>query len=75
MEHRISATELRRRLGHILAGVRNGDSFVIEKSGQPIARMAPLVSGSPVTLREATAVWSQAGDPDPGSGWTSSSAR
>ena len=41
-----------------------GDTFVIEKSGDPIARMTPLEGASTVTLREALAAWRQAGEPD-----------
>jgi len=61
MERRISATELARRLGDILGRVRyRGDSFVIERSGDPVARLVPLP-----TLREAFAAWRAAGLPSP----------
>ena len=65
MEHRISATDLARKLGDVLGKIRYlGDTFVIEKSGDPVARMTPLVGASTVTLREALAAWRQAGEPE-----------
>jgi hypothetical protein len=66
MEHRISATELARRLGDVLGKIRYlGDSFVIEKSGDPVARIGPLGDASAVSLREAIDAWLQAGARDP----------
>jgi prevent-host-death family protein len=66
MEHRISSTELVRRLGDVLARVRYlGDSFTVERSGDPVARLVPLPGASPTTLREAFAAWVEAGEPDP----------
>jgi hypothetical protein len=66
MEHRISATELARRLGDVLGKIRYlGDSFVVEKNGDAIARIAPLAASSTATLREAMGAWLQAGGPDP----------
>jgi antitoxin (DNA-binding transcriptional repressor) of toxin-antitoxin stability system len=66
MEHRITATDLARKLGDVLGKIRYlGDTFVIEKNGDPVARMTPLATESPATLREAVAAWCQAGDPDP----------
>jgi prevent-host-death family protein len=67
MEHRISATELARRLGDILARVRyRGDSFVVERNGDPVARLVPLPQKAISSLREALAAWQGAGTPDPG---------
>lgn len=67
MEHRISATELARTLGDVLARVRyRGDSFVVERNGDAVARVSPVPEGSPTTLREALAAWRAAGPPDPG---------
>ncbi|MGH7549440.1 MAG: type II toxin-antitoxin system Phd/YefM family antitoxin [Gemmatimonadota bacterium] len=41
MEHRISATDLARRLGDVLGQIRYlGDSFVVERNGEPVARLA-----------------------------------
>jgi prevent-host-death family protein len=66
MEHRISATELARSLGDVLARVRyRGDSFLVERNGDPVARVSPVPEGSPTTLREAFAAWRAAGPPDP----------
>jgi prevent-host-death family protein len=66
MEHRISATELARRLGDVLGRVRyRGDSFVVERSGDPVARLVPLPTSSETSLREALAAWRSAGDPEP----------
>lgn len=43
MESRITATELARRLGDVLGQVRyRGDSFVIERHGVAVARLAPI---------------------------------
>ena len=54
MEHRISATELARRLGDVLARVRyRSDSFVVDRNGEPVARIVPLPEGSVTTLHEA----------------------
>jgi len=66
MEHRISATELARSLGDVLARVRyRGDSFVVERNGTTVARVVPAVEGSPTTLGEFVAAWRAAGQPDP----------
>jgi antitoxin (DNA-binding transcriptional repressor) of toxin-antitoxin stability system len=65
MEHRISATDLVRRLGDVLARVRYlGDTFTIERNGDPVARLAPLPGASPTTVREAFAAWAEAGEPE-----------
>jgi antitoxin (DNA-binding transcriptional repressor) of toxin-antitoxin stability system len=65
MEHRISATELARSLGDVLGRVRyRGDSFVIERNGAAVARLAPVAGGSPSTVREALRAWRDAGDRD-----------
>jgi prevent-host-death family protein len=62
MDHRISATDLVRRLGDVLARVRYlNDSFIIERNGDPIARLVPIPGASPATVREAFTVWGDAG--------------
>ena len=67
MEHRISATELARKLGDILGRVRyRGDSFVVERDGDPVARLVPLPEKAITSLREALGAWQGAGEPDPG---------
>jgi antitoxin (DNA-binding transcriptional repressor) of toxin-antitoxin stability system len=65
MEHRISATELARRLGDVLGRIRyRGERFVVERNGAPVARLEPVAGVPAVTLREALAVW-ESGGPDP----------
>lgn len=65
MERRISATELARTLGDVLARVRyRGDSFVVERNGDAVARVVPLPEGSVTSLREALAAWRAAGEPE-----------
>ena len=65
MEHRISATELARRLGDVLGRLRyRGDSFIVERNGDPVARLGPLPTAGGASVREALAAWC-AGGPDP----------
>jgi prevent-host-death family protein len=65
MEHTVSATELVRTLGDVLARVRyRGDSFVIERNGDPVARLSPVPESPAVSAGEAFAAWRSAGDPD-----------
>ena len=61
MEHAISATELARNLGDVLAKVRyRHDSFVIERHGTPVARVVPIERAeTEATLAEALASWCQ----------------
>jgi prevent-host-death family protein len=66
MQHRVSATELARRLGDVLARVRyRHDSFVVDKNGEPVARIAPIPQATVTTLHEAFSAWRAAGPPDP----------
>ena len=66
MEHRVSATELVRALGDVLNRIRyRGDSFVIEKNGDPVARMAPIAEAPAGRLGEAISAWKGAGEIDP----------
>jgi prevent-host-death family protein len=65
MANRISATELARKLGDVLSRVRyRGESFIVERNGAPVARLAPVAEAPAATLREALAAW-RAGGPDP----------
>jgi len=58
VEHRISATELARRLGDVLGRVRyRGDTFVVERNGDAVARVVPLAEASVTTLGEALRAW------------------
>jgi prevent-host-death family protein len=60
MDHRITATELARRLGDVLGRVRyRGDAFVVERNGEPVARLTPVAGSSATSLREALAAWDQ----------------
>ncbi len=65
MEHRITATDLARRVGDILGRVRyRGDSFLVERNGELVARVVPVAENPPATLREVVAVWMGAGPSD-----------
>jgi prevent-host-death family protein len=58
MENTISATELARNLGDILGKVRyRHEVFIVERNGEPIARLAPLGSGTAVSLLEGLRAW------------------
>jgi antitoxin (DNA-binding transcriptional repressor) of toxin-antitoxin stability system len=61
------ASELFRRLDEILGKVHSrGDSFVVERNGDPVARIVPLPEKASVSsLREALVAWRAAGPPDP----------
>lgn len=66
MDIRISATELARNVGDILGRIRyRGDSFVVERNGEPVARVVPVVERPTATLAEVVGAWSSAGAPDP----------
>jgi antitoxin (DNA-binding transcriptional repressor) of toxin-antitoxin stability system len=65
MEYRISATELARTIGDVLGRVRyRGDTFVVDRNGDPVARIAPL-PGAGVSLADAMAAWRAVAPPDP----------
>jgi antitoxin (DNA-binding transcriptional repressor) of toxin-antitoxin stability system len=67
MEHRLSATDLARKVGDILGRIRyRGDSFLIERNGEPVARIVPLANRPRALLREIVMAWQEAGEPDPG---------
>jgi antitoxin (DNA-binding transcriptional repressor) of toxin-antitoxin stability system len=67
MEHKISATDLARRVGDILGRIRyRGDSFLVERNGELVARLVPVAEHPVATLREAAAAWAQAGPADDG---------
>ena len=66
MEHRITATDLARRLGDVLGRVRyRGDSFVVERNGEAVARVLPLAERSPTSVGEAMEAWRSAAEPEP----------
>ena len=65
MDHRITATDLARRLGDILGRIRyRRDRFVVEKHGMPVAVLTP--PPQPCTVGEALAAWRGARAPDAG---------
>ena len=67
MEHRVSSQELLKNLREILSKVRDrGDSFVVERDGDPVARIVPLGEPAVVSLREAFTAWRGAGAPEAG---------
>ena len=66
MEHRIPVHELRQRLDEVLGRVSSGgDSFVIERNGNPVARIVPPHEKSSASLREALAAWRAAETHEP----------
>jgi prevent-host-death family protein len=65
VDRRISATALSRRLGDVLGRVRyRGESFLVERNGEPVARVVPVAAGSLTTLEEAFAAWRSTGRPE-----------
>ena len=62
----MSATELARRLGDVLGRVRyRRDTFIVERNGQPIARLVPWGPADD-SLAEGLRAWREAGPtPDP----------
>lgn len=66
MELRIGATELARKLGEVLGKVRfRRDSFVIERNGEPVARLTPWPTSADSDLAEGLRAWREAAAPDP----------
>lgn len=62
METTITATELARNLGDVLGKVRyRREVFIVERNGEPIARLAPLSMGAAATLAEGLRAWKSAG--------------
>ena len=66
MEHTISATELARRLGDVLARVRyRQEAFVVERNGRAIAYIVPVrAEATDVTLAEVLTAWLRAAPSD-----------
>jgi antitoxin (DNA-binding transcriptional repressor) of toxin-antitoxin stability system len=63
----VSATELARNLGDVLARVRyRGQTFLVRKNGKVIARIEPAGGPDGPPAREAFAAWVAAAAPDPG---------
>lgn len=65
MEHRITATELARNVGDVLGRIRyRGDSFLVERNGEVVARITPAPGQPRMTVREAAALWRASADED-----------
>ena len=65
MEIRITATELARKAGEILGKVRfRRDVFVVERNGEPVARLVPSPLAADTTLGEGLRAWREAGSRD-----------
>ena len=59
--HRITASELARRLGDILGRIRyRGDAFIIERHDVAIAQIGPVPGAVKATLRDAAVAWTSA---------------
>ena len=66
MDIRVSATELARKLGDVLGRIRyRGDSFVVERNGEPVARVVPMPERPTASLSEVVEAWVTEGPPDP----------
>ncbi len=64
---RVTATDLARNLGEVLGRIRyRGDSFLVERNGEPVARVVPLVERPTASLRQIIGAWRDAGPPDAG---------
>lgn len=60
MEDTVTATELARNLGDVLARVRyRRESFVVAKNGRPVARVVPVASSPMGTLKDVIDVWTR----------------
>jgi len=66
MKNAITATELARNVGDILARVRyRGESFVVERNGHPVARIVPAGLPKTGTVRDAITAWLAGPKADP----------
>jgi antitoxin (DNA-binding transcriptional repressor) of toxin-antitoxin stability system len=66
MEIRITATELARKLGDVLGKIRyRSDSFVVERNGEPIARISPIAARVAGSLGDGMRAWRDAALVDP----------
>ena len=67
MTANVTATDLARNLGDVLAKVRyRGQTFIVRKNGKVIARIEPATDQDGPSAREAFAAWVEAAAPDPG---------
>ena len=66
MKNTVTATELARNVGDILARIRyRHESFIIERNGKAIARIVPIDPDERGTVREALAAWATGAGTDP----------
>jgi len=66
MEHRITATDLARRIGDVLGRVRyRGDKFLVERNGHPVARIVPVGPIPTASVGDALRAWRGGRDADP----------
>lgn len=66
MKNTVTATELARSVGDILARIRyRRESFIVERNGRPIARIVPIDTASGGTVREALEAWTASAGSDP----------
>lgn len=66
MNNTLTATELARNVGDILARIRyRHESFVIERNGKPIARIVPIDVADRGSVRQALAAWAAGAGDDP----------
>lgn len=62
----LTATELARNVGDILARIRyRQESFVIERNGRPVARLVPILTAEGGTVHQALAAWADGAGNDP----------
>ena len=67
MSTSVTATELARKLGDLLARVRyRHESFVVERNGKAVAKLVPSDHVVPPALAAALAAWTGAAPADPG---------
>ena len=58
MKKRITATELARNIGDILARIRyRRESFLVERNGRLVARLLPVDASPAGTVRDALTAW------------------
>jgi prevent-host-death family protein len=67
MNNTVTATELARNIGDVLARVRyRHESFTIERNGRPVARIVPAEPETTGTTQEALTAWINSAALDPG---------
>jgi len=65
MDLPISATELARKLGDVLGRIRyRGETFVVKRNGEPVARIAPLPANNAGSVIEGLRAWREAAPRD-----------